>query len=1144
MNVIEWLGGSLSLRLAITLLHFLWQGLGVAILAVVASRWLASLGAQVRYAIHVSALLAMAACVPVTFALVDISWTHRVLYLGEVVTDAPETAFGSEPRPDMIVGTRFPGTSRTDEIELADLDRLLELVPSAEFDEADRSDDASVDSFSAAGALRNGPQSDSRADWTFVGGYAGLRFVWSRLALLAPYLVSVYLLGAMVMLARLTVGLWGGERLRRSAVPVTDASLVAMIRHQTGRIGLRYAPAVAYCERVAVPVVVGVLRPIILLPAALVSGLSPDQLQALVLHELAHIRRHDTLVNLFQRVIESLLFFHPAVWFVSRRISRERELVADDLVLAAGWSGPQYADALVRMAELSSSLHHTSSNSPLAMAATGRQGSDFQRRVLRLLEPADAPHVRLTRSGILTVAFVAATLFAAPALVAWAFGPQVTAPASQQEVTTAEPSETARHGEQETDQPNSADKAFDQQPAEAEEDGRADRYGDPLPEAAVTRLGTVRFRSTNARSSPRVNIPLAFVPGTPLLLSQSRNGDVGLWDPVSGKMLREFTPQAGFYMHDFDVSSDGHQVATLAQRLLLDSREFDTRVQIWDRRTAQPLGELNWTEPLGQQSRVVKFSPDGSVLALGRENGHIRIVDLRSGEELLKHQAGQHSVASLAFSEDGEWLAVAGRRGVALWKWLKDEEPHQLLTGARGAISVAFSPDGKWLATGSDEQAGIRVWDVATRRLQWRIDSLSDVRYYPEQIAFSADSQMLVVPVYQRGERLELRQAATGRLIRTYESRGVPMRRAVISSDQQWIAGCDYERTLHVWRVADGELQLEKFLGHHHTVQHAAFTPDGQRLIAAPHRYDMAMWEVETTNRLWQTQRDEHALSYLTMSPDGKYSAGVSFDETVRVWALDTGREVYKLPGHGRLGSFDANVVAFTPDARQFLSFGNDMHLRIWDTNTGKGLVEYDLRPHFSLLAGVDSGDPFAPPGAVRTPTLAAISPDCQHLLVIHSETLLAFDTATGEVRNRHEIGQVEALQIDPAGTMLATKERHRTNTNGQEWTTDFKLREVESLEVTHEIKAPPSVRFMGNVQFAPQGERLAISTHQTSDDGNSPYFLHVYDKRSGKLQGKRRLPDLPTVIAFSPDGRQLAIGNGDTTIHIWDVEQLLEDEE
>jgi hypothetical protein len=225
MNLIEWLGGSLSLRLAITLLHFVWQGLAVAFLAAGVCRWLAPLGPRGRYAIHVSALLVMAACVPVTFALVDVSGIQRVLYLDEVVTAAQHSSLGSGSSHDLILATRFLGSGRIDDIGAADRERLLELVPFGEFDEADRSDDESADSFSAAGAVRNGTQPDSRADLDAVGGYAGLRSVWSRLARIAPYLASVYLLGALVMLARLAVGLWGGERLRRNAVPVTDASL-------------------------------------------------------------------------------------------------------------------------------------------------------------------------------------------------------------------------------------------------------------------------------------------------------------------------------------------------------------------------------------------------------------------------------------------------------------------------------------------------------------------------------------------------------------------------------------------------------------------------------------------------------------------------------------------------------------------------------------------------------------------------------------------------------------------------------------------------------------------------------------------------------------------------------------------------------
>ncbi len=102
----------------------------------------------------------------------------------------------------------------------------------------------------------------------------------------------------------------------------------------------------------SVPVVVGIAKPLVLLPASLASGLVPDQIESLLTHELAHIRRHDLWVNLVQRLIEAAFFFHPAVWYISGRVSMERENCCDDFVLSTGWPRVQYADALVRMAEL------------------------------------------------------------------------------------------------------------------------------------------------------------------------------------------------------------------------------------------------------------------------------------------------------------------------------------------------------------------------------------------------------------------------------------------------------------------------------------------------------------------------------------------------------------------------------------------------------------------------------------------------------------------------------------------------------------------------------------------------------------------------------------------------------------------------
>src|SRR5262249_39837074 len=113
------------------------------------------------------------------------------------------------------------------------------------------------------------------------------------------------------------------------------------------------------------PSVVGWLRPVILLPAGAIMGLTPLQLEAILAHEIGHIKRYDYLVNIFQMVIEGLLFYHPAVWWTSKRIRVERELCCDDLAVRYSGNALRYARALTILERLRLSVPAA------AMASTG-----------------------------------------------------------------------------------------------------------------------------------------------------------------------------------------------------------------------------------------------------------------------------------------------------------------------------------------------------------------------------------------------------------------------------------------------------------------------------------------------------------------------------------------------------------------------------------------------------------------------------------------------------------------------------------------------------------------------------------------------------------------------------------------------------
>jgi len=385
MDLLTWFDESFRLRIALTLLHFLWQGCVMMLVVLLAGWMLRRAPAAWRYLINLAAMLMMAACLPVTFVLLEPS------HACEARRDTTETAMSP------LLG----GRSEVDE------DRAMQL------------NNASPE-LAMAPVLRSREIDTESAERTA----AAARTIDTLVDLrpLATYVTAIYVLGVAVMIFRLASGLCGGQRLRRLASPVDEPLLLDVVRREAKRIGLKAAPAIAYCQQISIPVVIGIVKPTILLPAALASGLSPDQLQAIVMHELAHIRRYDLLVNLLQRLIEALLFFHPAVWYVSRRVSIEREHAADDVVLSAGWQRVDYADALVRMAEFSSSLRNPRvANEVAALAASGVNNSDFKRRILRLLDDGDRAKLRLTPIGIAMLIAVVALGVASPLLVeTWA----------------------------------------------------------------------------------------------------------------------------------------------------------------------------------------------------------------------------------------------------------------------------------------------------------------------------------------------------------------------------------------------------------------------------------------------------------------------------------------------------------------------------------------------------------------------------------------------------------------------------------------------------------------------------------------------------------------------------------------------------
>ncbi|KQQ97033.1 M56 family metallopeptidase [Massilia sp. Leaf139] len=211
-------------------------------------------------------------------------------------------------------------------------------------------------------------------------GAAGTGASWQAfLQAHLAWVVGGWAVCAGALALRMALGLAWIERSTRSER--IDAHWSARLESMALGMGIARAVRLRVTASLASPVTAGWWRPVVLVPASLVAGMPPQLLEALLAHELAHVRRHDYLVNLVQSAIEAILFYHPVVWWISHRIRVERELIADDLAAAQLGEPRRLAQALSELERIGFSSHR------LAQAANG---GDLLSRIRRLVR-ADTP---------------------------------------------------------------------------------------------------------------------------------------------------------------------------------------------------------------------------------------------------------------------------------------------------------------------------------------------------------------------------------------------------------------------------------------------------------------------------------------------------------------------------------------------------------------------------------------------------------------------------------------------------------------------------------------------------------------------------------------------------------------------------------
>jgi bla regulator protein BlaR1 len=223
-----------------------------------------------------------------------------------------------------------------------------------------------------------------------------------------PILVNFWFFGALLFLFRLANNLSEVRNLRKNAVLMEDFEVTEMVCRLAGKLEISRAVEIRTTAFTQSPLTFGTIRPVILLPAALIFHLSPAQLEAIIAHELAHVKRNDYLSNLILSVLEILFFFHPCYWWMSQTVKELRESAADDLALKAGIQPKVLATSLAEV------LDFARQNSPELTLAASRKRNPTLLRIKRMLgyPTENYPQTPIISIPMLLTLFLSAGLMA------------------------------------------------------------------------------------------------------------------------------------------------------------------------------------------------------------------------------------------------------------------------------------------------------------------------------------------------------------------------------------------------------------------------------------------------------------------------------------------------------------------------------------------------------------------------------------------------------------------------------------------------------------------------------------------------------------------------------------------------------------
>lgn len=618
---------------------------------------------------------------------------------------------------------------------------------------------------------------------------------------------------------------------------------------------------------------------------------------------------------------------------------------------------------------------------------------------------------------------------------------------------------------------------------------RLDVHGDPLPPAARLRLGTVRLRHGEAITF------IAFTADGKQVLTASLDNTVRVWRRDTGAEVQRFT--------------GGSMVALSANSKVLATRGEGNNLQIWDVENGKARGEVKLAN---QSCNAIALSPDGKILAARGHEKIIYLYDSHSGNPLrqIKINPGEPNNihfggdwAGLMFSADGKTITVSEMEYdnvqvttlVKMFDVESGAETQQFLAPQHGVYGLALTPDSKTLAYVNGNQ--IRLCDVATGR---DLRQIQLQQYGLVSLAFSPD-----------GKTLASRSST-------------------------------YDTTVYLWETATGKETAKLngtrattlFYSNYSTIglREVAFSPDGKTIAAGGADNAARLWDAATGKDLGPVGGHQGAVFGLALTADGKTAMSYGSDRTVRTWDLTSGKE----RTHFTIND-DSSTVAVSADGKTVATGG--VKVILYDVATGKEKCQIDGHKYPIVSLG------FSPDGKILA-SRSYVSSDIRLYDVVAGKYLrhivLQADSEDGrQVFTSNRYGSAVDLVFSPDGKTLVSPGLNNT----------LALWDVATAREVRQMPVPVNQGLVG-LAFSPDGRTVASELTDNSvvlwEVASGRERLRLANKpatttRGGTTAATRvmftgpyGLRPIAPCIAFSPDGRLLAIRTTDSTIRLWQV--------